>query len=114
MKPARFSVAILLLTASSAWANDAERIVLGRIRLSTEATVAKGCTRLGRVSDDSIKDLRRKIVKVGGDTGVLSFGVEELSRIYADVYRCATAEVPVTIPPPPAGAPPPPPPGVSR
>jgi uncharacterized protein YcfJ len=90
---------------SYAWADDAEKIAMARVRLSTEPTMAAGCTRIGFVSDDSIKDLRKKIVRAGGDTGVLSFGADD---IYAEVFRCPT------IPPPPAGTPPPPPPGPSR
>lgn len=112
---------VALLSASSAWANDVERIAMAQVRLSTEAAVAAGCSRLGRVSDDSIKDVRKKIVRAGGNTGVLSFGIDDLSKIYAEVYRCpATASpapavnVPANIPPPPAGMPPPPPPGLSR
>jgi len=67
--------------------------------------------------DDSVKDLRRKIVKTGGDTGILSFGADQ---IYAQVFRCAgTARPPdpsaaPTIPPPPPGVPPPPPPELAR
>lgn len=90
---------------SYAWADDAEKIAMARVRLSTEATMAAGCTRIGFVSDDSIKDLRKKIVRAGGDTGVLSFGTDD---IYAEVFRCPS------IPPPPSGTPPPPPPGPSR
>jgi len=71
--------------------------------------------RIGLVSDDSVKDLRRKIVKAGGNAAVLSFDTDDLSRIQAEVFRCtATARVPSNILPPPAGMPPPPPPGPSR
>ena len=121
----RISVALLgmvLVGVPCAWAQeDLERMAMARVRLSTEATVAAGCTRVGRVSDDSIKDLRRKIVRAGGNTAVLSFGVADMSTIYADVFRCSTSaasppatSLPAGIPPPPPGPPPPPPPGPSR
>jgi hypothetical protein len=97
---------------SPAVADDAERYALSRVRLTTETARTRGCTLLGSVSDDSVKDLRRKILRLGGDTALVSFGVEDLSKIYAQVFRCpppaATTPAPPP-PPPPAGVPPPPP-----
>jgi hypothetical protein len=110
LKALPFLSILLGLAAGPARADDAERIALARVRLSTEATAAAGCTQVGLVKDDSIKDLRRKILRAGGDTGVLSFGIDE---IHAQVFRCASA-VPPGIPPPPPGPPPPPPPGPFR
>ena len=113
--------AAVLPWSAPAVANETETLAMRRVRLTTVASAAQGCTRLGSVSDDSVKDLRRKIVRVGGDMAVVSFGVEDMSTIYADVFRCppsanmpAAPSVPANIPPPPPGAPPPPPPGVSR
>jgi len=104
----------LLLVASSvssAWAQDMERFAMSQLRLSTDPGIATGCARMARVSDDSLKDLRRKIVRSGGNTAVLSFAADDLSMILADVYRCQPpARRPANVPPPPAGAPPPPPP----
>jgi hypothetical protein len=65
---------------------------------------------MGAVNDDSVKDLRRKIVRAGGNTALVIFGVEDMSRIYAEVFRCPTPEAP----PSAGGAPSPPAPGVSR
>ncbi len=118
---ATYTAVLLLVSVSYAWADDAERMAMVRVRLSTEAATAKGCIRVGRVNDDSVKDLRRKIVRAGGDTGVLSFGIDDMSTMYAEVFRCASTRatppapnVPPNIPPPPPGPPPPPPPGSSR
>ena len=109
---------MLLVSVGAAWAQDAERMAMARVRLDTEASAAKNCAYVGRVSDDSVKDLRRKIVRAGGDTGVLSFGgIDNLSTIYADVFWCATTGAvpfPPNIPPPPPGSPPPAPPGAPR
>ena len=108
---------LLLASASSAGADEAEHLAMARVRLTTEASVARGCTRIGQVSDDSVKDLRRKIVKMGGNTGLLSFGgSEDLSTVFAEVFRCvgppasAPGSAPARIPAPPAGPPPAPPP----
>jgi hypothetical protein len=111
--------AALLLTLApmaSAAAQDGERHAMSRLRLTTEASRTHGCTRIGAVSDDSIKDLRRKILRLGGDTALLTFGLEDLSTIYAQVFRCPAAAPPaappasqVPPPPPPPGTPPPPP-----
>lgn len=111
---------VLLLGALFAWATaagaqDPERIILGQVRLTMDGRVTTGCVRLGSVHDDSVKDLRRKIVRAGGNTGVLSFPIDDLSTIQAEVFRCPSTPPPqVVVPPPPAGAPPPPPPGPSR
>ena len=114
MKRAWPLVLALVVLAGPARAEDAERVLLGRVAFTTEATLVQGCTLLGRVKDDEVKDLRRKVVRMGGDTAVVAFGYED---IHADVYRCPAPRVsppagtvPPHIPPPPAGAPPPPPP----
>ena len=107
------------LVLASAWpaaAQDPERLAMARLRLTTDPAQTRGCTRMGAVNDDSVKDLRRKIVRAGGNTALVIFGVEDTSRIYAEVFRCPTPEAPPSAgvspppPPPPAGVPPPPPP----
>jgi len=105
-------LAVLLVSVSSAWAQDSERSLMANLRLTTEPGLTAGCARVGAVSDDSIKDLRRKIVKAGGNAAVLSFEIEDMSMMHAEVYRCpAATNAPSRIPPPPPG---PPPPGPSR
>ena len=104
---------LLLASASSAAADDAEHLAMARVRLTTEPSVARSCTRVGQVSDDSVKDLRKKIVRAGGDVGVLSFSTDNMSNILAVVYRCPApaSAAPRTAPPtaaPPAPPPPPP------
>lgn len=102
--------ALAVALATPASAQDPARAAADRIAFTTDATLTTGCTLLGRVKDDEVKDLRRKIARLGGDTAVVAFGHED---IIADVYRCPVARVPSlppNAPPPPAGAPPPPPP----
>ena len=61
---------------------------MARLRLTTEAqTLPPNCTVVGTVKDDSMEDLRKKIVRAGGDTGLLSFSLDDLSVIHAKVYR---------------------------
>ena len=103
-----------LVSVSQAWQEEAEKALLSRVHLTTERAVAAECTRLGMVSDDSLKDLRRKIVKAGGDTAVLAFETDDPSKTDAEVFRCAATNAQLGIPAPPGGTPPPPPPGVSR
>jgi hypothetical protein len=110
-------VAVLLSLALGApvpSSADDERYAMTRLRLTTESARTKGCTLLGSVSDDSVKDLRRKILRMGGDTALLTFGIEDLSKMYAQVFRCpasapAAPAAPAPPPPPPPGTPPPPP-----
>lgn len=105
------------LLVGAAGAQDIEKIAMARVHLTTEPRLTQGCARIGSVRDDSVKDLRRKIVRLGGNTGLLSFGgTEDLSVVYAEVFRCAEppaaapGTAPARIPPPPPGPPPPPPP----
>ena len=122
MKTLALCLTGLLLTMSAplagrAGAQDVEKIAMARVRFTTDAALTKACTRIGAARDDSVKDLRRKIVKMGGDTAYLSFGgMEDLSVVYAEVFRCpappaaAPGTAPAKVPPPPPGPPPPPPP----
>ena len=117
-------VVIVLLGADPATAQDAMRLAMAHVRLTTDPKVPVGCTTLGTVDDDSVSDLRRKVVRLGGDTALLSFPLERMERINAIVFRCrpaaaAAPSAPPTAPPPPpaapgvpppAGVPPPPPP----
>jgi hypothetical protein len=97
------TLALFAVAVSAAGADDAEEALMRRVRLTTDRALTAGCTQVSAVRDDSVKDLRKKIVRAGGDTALLSFGVADMEDIYADVFRCPT------IPPPPPGAPPPPP-----
>ena len=101
-KSAALAALAMLATASPAMAQDNERLMMMRVRLTTDPIVPPGCIFIATVVDDSLKDLRRKIVRLGGDTGVLSFPPHDIERIHAQIYRCP--------PPPPPGPPPPPPP----
>jgi hypothetical protein len=112
--PAALAAVLVVLAALPAAAQD-ERTALARVRLTTDPRVPLGCTRVGLVRDDSIKDLRRKVVKAGGDTALLSFPADDLEKIDAQVFRCppstaTPSRVPSHIPPPPPGPPPAPPP----
>ena len=108
---------VLLASVAYVAAEDIERLAMSRVRLTTEASAVKACTRVGWVNDDSAKDLRRKIIRSGGDTGLITFGIgDDMSQIYAQVYRCPQpAAAPPPPPPPPPGPPPPvAPPGPTR
>jgi len=108
LKTPTLCVIALLAAVAPAWAED-EMAAMAKVRLTTERTLVTGCTRIGAMSDDSVKDLRRKIVRAGGNTAVISFNALELLMLLAEVFRCPTTATGPSIPPPPAGAPPPPP-----
>jgi hypothetical protein len=80
------AVVLVALMVSSSSADDLEARAMAQVRLSTEITAAEGCMRIGSVKDNSVRDLRRKIVRAGGDTGILSFGTDD--QIRAEVFRC--------------------------
>ncbi len=81
----------------SARANDREKLAMAHVRL----TLPPNCTLVGTVKDDSMEDLRKKIVRAGGDIGLLSFSLDDLSVIYAKVYRCPAYSPSIPPPPPP-------------
>jgi hypothetical protein len=110
-------LALTALPAGPAAAQDAEKIAMARVRLTTEPGLTQGCTRIGPARDDSVKDLRRKVVRMGGNAALITFGgTEDLSVMFAEVVRCtdppaaAPGTAPARVPPPPPGPPPPPPP----
>jgi len=94
--------ALLVLALPSTVLADAEDTAMARLRLTTDSSMTRGCTRLASVRDDSLKDLRKKVVKAGGDTALLSFAQDDLSRISADVFNCAGASTPSATPRPAA------------
>lgn len=110
MKNSAVLAAIVMVAATSTASAQDDRAVLARVRLTTDPRIPVGCTRIGLVRDDSIKDLRRKVIKAGGDTALLSFPADDLEKIDAQVFRCPPHTAPSHIPPPPPGPPPPPPP----
>jgi hypothetical protein len=108
-KPLVVVGALLLAPVSYAGADDGEKAAMARVRLTTESGRVAGCARVGSVHDENIKDLRRKIVRAGGNTALLSFRADNLEVVYADVFRCPPpARAPASAPTPPPSAPPPP------
>lgn len=79
------------------------------ITLTTEGKNLAACTFIDTVRDNAIRDLRKKIVRAGGDAALISFSSG--NDITAKVYRCASASAPggsaTSAPPAVAPAPPP-------
>ena len=101
-------------------AKEAERRAMAQVRLTTEEALLSGCTRLSVVTDNSAKDMRRKIVRAGGNAAVVSFPADNPKMMQADVYRVhddregpvqRSPEGPVHPSPAAGRTPPPPPPG---
>ena len=67
---------VFAAAVSSASAQDAEHFAMSHLRLSTDPSIAGGCARMARVTDDSLKDLRRKVVRAGGNTAATSQRIE--------------------------------------
>jgi hypothetical protein len=120
VRAALLTIATLLILVPAAAAQDAERAAMAQIRFSTEVSAARGCSQVGSAKDNSLRDLRRKIVRAGGNLAVISFHVDDMSNIFAEIFRCGAGgpppagsmppPPPVTGPPPPVGQPGPPPP----
>jgi hypothetical protein len=105
------------------WQDEQEQKAMAAVFLTTEPALVSGCNQIGVAGDDNVKDLRRKIVRGGGNAAVLTFRVDDLKMMAANVYKCPTAAAKTESappppparssdapPPPPAGTPPPPPP----
>jgi hypothetical protein len=82
-------VLIVLLAGPAFGQSAAEKAAMFAVRLTTEASVLADCERTGRVSDDSIEDLRKKIVRTGGNAALLMFDTDDLEKVHAEVHRCA-------------------------
>jgi hypothetical protein len=124
MRAAVLAMALVMAVASGAAAQDSERAAMAQIRFTTEPAAASGCSHINSAKDNSLRDLRRKIVRAGGNMAVLSFHVDDLSTMFAEIYRCggfgpgsgapgsgmpgATAPPPPVMPPAPPPPPPPP------
>jgi len=108
MRAALLAVAVVLALVSGAGAQDGERAAMAQIRFSTEQAAARGCSHVGSAKDNSVRDLRRKIARAGGNLAVISFHVDDLSNIYAEIFRCGGPAVAPGAPPPAVTAPPPP------
>ena len=93
-KSAALAASALLVLKSPVMAQDNERLMMMRVRFTTDPILPPGCIFIAAVADDAVKDLRRKIVRLGGDTAVISFPPDDVERMHAQVYRCP--------PPPPA------------
>ncbi|HSF06209.1 MAG TPA: hypothetical protein VLG10_10520 [Methylomirabilota bacterium] len=93
----------VLVTDPAAWGQPIDRQILLRVLLATDARQVAGCQRLGIVSDTSPEDLRKKILRMGGDAGFVTFDLADPDRMNAEVYRCRQVAAPAT-PPGLAGA----------
>ncbi len=104
-------VAFMIVAPSLASADDgADKMMMAQVLLTTDSALVESCQFRGSVSDDSVKDLRRKIVRLGGNAAVITFTPVDLSLIVAKVYVCPPPPPPGEPPPPPPIGPPPPPP----
>ena len=103
MRRALLAIVILLATTSGASGQRFDRQTLLRVQLATEARQVATCQRLTIVSDTSPEDLRKKILRSGGDTGLVTFDPADPDKMTAVVYRCQAESITA---PPAAPAPP--------
>ena len=89
--PAAVFLLLFVLAGPAFGGSAAEKVAMFTVRLTTEASVLSGCEVTGRVSDSSMEDLRKKIVRSGGNAGLLVFDSLDLEKVHADVYRCHPA-----------------------
>lgn len=88
--PVCLPVLLVLLSMDHALGQSAaEKVAMLALRLTTEASVLQGCEETVRVSDSDMEDLRKKIVRSGGNAALLTFDTHDMEVIHADVYRCA-------------------------
>jgi hypothetical protein len=97
---------------STAGAQDAVYRTTTRLQLVTDPALTRGCVPLAVASDDSIRELRNKIVGAGGNTALLTLSIDEPPEIRAQIFRCPAPIMSPPTPGAPQSPPPPPPPGV--
>jgi S1-C subfamily serine protease len=83
---------LLSMLSPTVQANESEKSMVARVRLTTDAGSVEECAFIGAVTDDSVNDLRRKIVRAGGDTALISFGSDNLDVVIAHVFSCASSK----------------------
>ncbi|MGH7310510.1 MAG: hypothetical protein ACREK6_17635 [Candidatus Rokuibacteriota bacterium] len=106
MRRALLAVVIVLATDRAAWGQPVDRQILLRVLLATDARQVAACQRLGIVSDTSPEDLRKKILRAGGNAGFVTFDPTDPDKMNAEVYRCPPAAAAARSPAaPPAVAP---------
>src|SRR5262245_45054040 len=86
---ALLAIVVLVGSATSVWGQQQfDRQTLLRVLLATDASQVASCQRLGIVSDTSPEDLRKKILRGGGDAGLVTFDAMDPDKMNAEVYRC--------------------------
>jgi hypothetical protein len=97
--------ALVVILSAIVWADNVEKAMRARVVLTTDPKAVESCALVGTVSDDSLSDLRKKTVRAGADTGLLSFtsGDEVVARIFRcpspqSIAPVATAVAPPTPP----------------
>jgi hypothetical protein len=88
MRRALLAIVVLVASTPSVWGQALERQTLLRVLLATDARQVATCQRLGVVSDTSPEDLRKKILRGGGDAGLVTFDAMDPDKMNAEVYRC--------------------------
>src|SRR6266446_186858 len=74
------------LTTPAAHAKDSDKAQAVIVQLVGTVAGLQGCNAVGKaVADDDSKDLRRKIVRAGGNAGLLAYDGDNYS---AQVFRC--------------------------
>jgi hypothetical protein len=96
MRRALLAIVVLVASTPSVWGQAFDRQTLLRVLLATDARQVATCQRLGLVSDTSPEDLRKKILRGGGDAGLVTFDAMDPDKMNAEVYRC---QKPVTVAP---------------
>jgi hypothetical protein len=79
---------LVLAAHGPAFGDAAEKAAILGLRLTTEPDRLTDCQPVGRVSDDEIEDLRKKIVQAGGNAALITFDTRDLDKVHAEVYRC--------------------------
>jgi len=94
MRRALLAIVVLLAMTPSAWGQAFDRQTLLRVLLATDARQVAACERLGILSDTSPEDLRKKIIRMGGDAGLVTFDAADPDKMNAEVYRCQKVTTP--------------------
>lgn len=105
MRNISLTALIVIMSGAAVSAEVSERPLMQRVLLTTDARQITACERLGAASDTSLGDLRKKIVRRGGDAGLLTFDPDDLDKVHADVYRCQKPAPPAVTAAPAAAGP---------
>src|SRR5262245_44525 len=82
----------VILTSCASTSKEDEKARASKVRIVTDRAIVNGCQAIGSVTDDDIADLQTKVLRLGGDVGLVtkSHGARGAFGSYASAFGSRT------------------------